>query len=66
MSALQDQSASLKLPAGLIDMLRDALWTWIMAHQDDDVFTAKIWVFRKTFKVRDLDAAFELLLGPKP
>lgn len=42
------------------------LWLWINTHGDDQVFTVKVWVVRKTFYVRDLHVVFERLLGPDP
>ncbi len=51
---------------GFEKVVSTALWSWIDSNMDTDVFTVRIWVVRKTFKVRDLLPFAELLLGPNP
>lgn len=70
MAALDDVSANNDILAGLRHIVADALWGWILGHEDDDVFTVRLSVFRipirKTFRVRDLEPFAVLLFGPKP
>lgn len=63
---LHTASSSSAISNAFIDFIKRELWVWIEANQDLDVFTVRIWVVRKTFKVRDLDPVFELLLGARP
>ena len=51
---------------GLETIVSTALWAWIDNNLDRDVFTLRIWIIRKTFKVSDLLPFAELLLGPNP
>jgi hypothetical protein len=51
---------------GLETIVSTALWGWIDNNLDKDVFTLRVWIIRKTFKVSDLLPFAELLLGPNP
>ena len=61
-----DQAATVAIPPAVLDALKAALWAWTDEHAEDRVFTVKIWIISKTFRVKDLDPVFELILGPKP
>lgn len=49
-----------------INAISKGIWEWVVEHEDEDVFTLKVWIIRKTFKWRDLEPALVVLLGPKP
>lgn len=45
--------------------LRQAFWSWFDANQNDEVYTLKVWVIKKTFYLRDLQYVFERFFGPR-
>lgn len=53
------------LDGALRDWLVAILWQWILQNGDKKV-TLRIWIIRKTYRIADLHAVFELLLGPQP
>lgn len=46
--------------------IKAELWDWFEAHKDDKVKTVNFWIIHRTIYVRDLQAVFELILGPRP
>lgn len=65
MAAIDDVAKRNPALDAIKTVVTDLLWAWIDAHQDMP-FTLKVWFFRKTFKIGDLDPVFEILLGPRP
>jgi hypothetical protein len=49
----------------LKQLISAALWAWIDVHAED-TFVLHVWVFRKTFRLKDLHTVFAVLLGPRP
>lgn len=65
MSYMQEAGQRLNLSPAMLQALKDLVWLVISEHEDDE-FTLKVWFFRKTFKIRDLEGVFRLVLGPPP
>lgn len=47
------------------DWIKVLLWKWVRRNGDKTV-RLSFWFVHKTFRVRDLESVFALLLGPAP
>lgn len=40
-----------------------AFWAWFDANENDEVLVVKVWVIRKTIRLKDLQFVFEKFFG---
>ncbi len=45
--------------------VKEAFWGWFDANQEDEIYTLKVWIIKKTFRLKDLQFVFERFFGPR-
>ena len=57
------------VPGIAVDLLRALVakefWKWFVTHSNDRI-KVKVWIFRPSVKVRELEPLFLMLFGPNP
>ncbi len=64
----------LQIPAGLggttTEGVKQAIasqfWDWFDNHQNDVIYTVKVWIINRAIRVRDVRVIFERLFGSHP